>query len=49
MLLPPLQNKRYYSIIIPIYIQQDAKLHTLFYVETVLHVSGGSSTHHQER
>jgi len=32
-----------------IYIQQDAKLHSLFYVETVLHVSGGTSTHHQER
>jgi len=34
---------------IPIYIQQDAKLHSLFYLETVLHVSAGSSTHHQER
>jgi hypothetical protein len=34
---------------IPIYIQQDAKLHSLSYVETALHVSGGTSTHHQER
>jgi hypothetical protein len=33
---------------IPIYIQQDATLHTLFYLETALHVSGGTSTHHQE-
>jgi hypothetical protein len=35
--------------IIPIYsyIQQDATLHSLFYVETALHVSGGTSTHHQ--
>ena len=32
-----------------IYIQQDAKLHSLFYLETALHVSGGSSTHHQQR
>jgi len=32
-----------------IYIQQDAKLHTLFYLETALHISGGTSTHHQER
>jgi hypothetical protein len=32
-----------------IYIQQDAMLHSLFYLETALHVSGGKSTHHQER
>jgi len=31
------------------YIQQDATLHSLFYLKTVLHVSGGTSTHHQER
>jgi len=35
--------------IILIYIQQDATLHSLFYLETALHVSGGTSTHHQER
>jgi len=35
--------------IILIYIQQDAKLHSLFYLETALHVSGGTTTHHQER
>jgi len=29
---------------IPIYIQQDATLHSLFYLETVLHVSVGTST-----
>ena len=34
---------------IPIHIQQDATLHSLFYLETALHVSGGTSTHHQER
>jgi len=34
---------------IPVYIQQDATLHGLFYLETALHVSGGTSTHHQER
>jgi hypothetical protein len=32
-----------------IYIQQDAKLHSLFYLETALHVSGATSTHHQKR
>ena len=31
------------------YIQQDATLHSLFYPETALHVSGGTITHHQER
>jgi hypothetical protein len=31
------------------YVQQDAKLHSLFYLETALHVSGGTTTHHQER
>jgi len=31
------------------YIQQDATLHTLFYLETALHISGGTNTHHQER
>jgi len=31
------------------YVQQDATLHTLFYLETAVHVSGGTSTHHQER
>jgi hypothetical protein len=37
----------HYSNIL-IYIQQDATLHSLFYLETALHVSGGTSTHHQE-
>jgi len=32
-----------------IYIQQDAILHSLFYLETALYVSGGNITHHQER
>ena len=32
-----------------IYIQQDATLHGLFCLETALHVSGGTITHHQER
>jgi hypothetical protein len=30
------------------HIQQDTKLHILFYLETALHVSGGTITHHQE-
>ena len=33
----------------PIYIQQDATLHSLFYLETALHVSGGTATRRQER
>ena len=33
---------------IPIYIQQDATLHNLLYLETALHVSGGTTTHYQE-
>ena len=32
-----------------IYIQQDVTLHGSFYLETALHVSGGTITHHQER
>jgi hypothetical protein len=37
------------DINIPIDIQQDATLHSLFYLEAALHVLGGTSTHHQER
>jgi hypothetical protein len=29
-----------------IYVQQDATLHSLFYLETALHISGGTTTHH---
>jgi hypothetical protein len=43
----PLQSQQNISVLI--YIQQDATLHGLFYLETVLHVSGGTITHHQER
>jgi hypothetical protein len=32
-----------------IYVQIDAPLHSLFYLESVLHISGGNSTHRQER
>jgi hypothetical protein len=32
-----------------IYVQQDATLHILIYLETALHVSGGTSTYHQQR
>jgi len=32
-----------------IYIQQDATLHSLFYLETDLRVSSGTTTHYQER
>jgi len=31
-----------------IYIQQDAMLHSLFYLETAVHVSGGTIAHYQE-
>jgi len=36
-------------IIILIYIQRDTTLHGLFYMETALHVSGGTSTHLHDR
>ena len=32
-----------------IHIQQDAMLHSLFYLENALNVSGGTTTHHQKR
>jgi thiosulfate reductase cytochrome b subunit len=32
----------------PVYIQQDATLHGVFYLETALHVLGGTSAHNQE-
>jgi hypothetical protein len=32
-----------------IYIQQETTLGSLFYLETALHVSGGTIVHHQER
>jgi len=35
--------------IILMYIQQDATSHSLFYLKTALHISGGTITHHQER
>jgi hypothetical protein len=30
------------------YVQQDATLHSLFYLKTALHVSSCTTTHHQE-
>jgi len=32
-----------------VYIQQDVTLHSLFYLEIALDVSGGNTTHYQER
>jgi hypothetical protein len=32
-----------------IYIQQDATLHILLYLEIALHISGGTTNHHQQR
>jgi hypothetical protein len=34
---------------IRIYVQQFATLHSLFYLETALHASAGTTTHRQER
>jgi len=31
------------------YIKQNATLHSLFHLETALHILGGATTHHQER
>jgi len=39
----------YSNIYIYIYIQQDATLHGLLYLEPALHVSGGNFTHRQDR
>ena len=39
----------YRFLSIQIHIQQDATLHSLLSLETALHVSGGFSTHNQER
>jgi hypothetical protein len=36
------------ALYILIYIQQDATLRSLIYLETALHVSGGTTTYHQE-
>jgi hypothetical protein len=47
-IIPPSLHTHLPSSIL-IYIQQDSTLHSLFYLETVLHVSVGTSTHHQER
>jgi hypothetical protein len=45
------ERKEYWwdNILIRVYIHQDATLHSLFYLDTALGVSGGTSTHHQER
>jgi hypothetical protein len=37
-----------YLLYIPKHIQEDATSHCLLYLEAALHVSGGTSTHHQE-
>ena len=44
----PVHVMKAYRACSNIYIQQDATLHSLFYLETALHVSGGTSIHHQE-
>jgi len=44
----PLSSGKVVTYIL-IHIQQDATLHSLFYLEAALHVSGDTSTHHQER
>jgi len=46
---PNISNNFFNTYCVLIYIQQDATLHSLFYLETVLHVSDGTTTHHQER
>jgi hypothetical protein len=43
------QSTAILQIRILIYFQQDATLRSLFYLETALHVSGGTTTHHQEQ
>jgi len=31
------------------YVEQDTTLYSLFFLETAMHVSGGTTTHYQER
>jgi len=38
-----------FQVVILICIQRESAFHSLFYLETALHVSGGTSTHLQER
>jgi len=47
--LPLFKHVWKHGWVVLIYIQQDATLHSLFYLETALHVSGGTSTHQEER
>ena len=52
--LAPSKEKNCHHMVITdthvlIYVQQDATLHSLFYLETALHVSDGVTTRHQER
>jgi hypothetical protein len=42
------KRDRRLQFFIPIYIQQDATLHSSFHPETALYVLGGTTTHHQE-
>jgi hypothetical protein len=44
-------NNRFNHIskFIQIHILRDATLHSLFYLETAVHVPGGTTTYHQER
>jgi hypothetical protein len=35
--------------LIYLYIRRDETLHSLFYLETAVHISGGTSTHLHER
>jgi hypothetical protein len=44
-----LTNFQNFFCVTQIHIEQDATLHSLFYLETALHISGGTTTHHQER
>ena len=37
------------NILIYSYVQQGATIHSLFYLETALHILGGTTTNHQER
>jgi len=42
-------NSGFKGLNILIYIQQATTLHSLFYLKTALHISGGTTFHHQER
>jgi len=45
----PVQACNGVALALPLYISNKMQRYSLFYLETALHVSGGTTTYHQER